>query len=1081
MRRIFTLTLLNLLLFASLSAQVTSSSVFGVISDAKKLPIIGATVIFTYTPTGLQYGAASDDKGYYNLSNMNPGGPYTISVKYLGYQEITQNDIYLTLGSNARYDFTMNETASDLKEVTVTTTKNKKTTGSEFNEMRINTTPTITRNITDITKLTPQSNNNSFAGTNFRYNNVTMDGAINNDAIGFSPSLGGQSGTSNMPGSSTRTTSFSLDAVQEVQVQIAPYDVKLGNFTGGSINAVSRSGTNDITGSVYGYGRGAFLAGNDAHLDYDKVPGSYYDMQTGFRLGLPLIKNKLFLFTNEEITRHQEPVFYSAGDPNSVITKAQAQQIIDSLQSPTFLPAGKYNKNGTYDPGIISGGTIHSYAYKFFNRLDYIINEKNQLSLRNNTVYSEANNLDNSSQQFNFGNYDFLQKNLNISTVAELKTKISAHMTNSLIAGYTYIHDWREPNNPLFPQLQINFANGPVFIGTNREAGVFNMKQNTIELTDNLTWYKHKHKITFGTHNEIYNIYYGFVNSWNGRIDYGSLNSFLANQPSRIRAIINNSGNDQSNNANNSPAQFWLMMFSAYAQDEIAVSKKFNISVGLRIDETAVPTKAVADKNQSSFPTSPLKYGTTYTTSNNVTQLSGNNTQTPSVSPRLGFNWDILGNQKVVLRGGSGIFTGRVPFAWYGYTYYNNGSSFNALDWKNPPAGTHIPVDPTSFQQFTDSVYKKSSSVERDAFVNNFHMPEAWRSSLAFDFRIPGGVKLTLEAMYTKTIYDVMLQQVNLIDSGIKYYAYDVQHLQPIYTGNKNDASYSSVYLIGNTQKGYRYSFTASAEKKFNIGFDLFAAYTYGQSRDLLNGIRNSPESGWQLNQATNPNSPGVTFSNFDIRHKIVATVTFHRTWDKAKRYTTTIAFVYTGSSGTPYTWVNSGNKLTNNGQQNDIAYIPHGKYADIAVDKLVGGSYVTDSAGWNALEQYINNNPYLKSHQGQFTERNGDRTPWNHNLDVRIMQDFNFYGAGEKHHKHTITVSFDIINLTNLLNPSWGTYYYTANTQNSAVYTGLVAQGKVDPTGKPIYTFTAPTTTPYLVDQIASRWQGQLGLRYTF
>jgi hypothetical protein len=1083
MRKISTLLLFIAIFLTNLpavKAQVTSSSVFGVISDSKKQPIIGATVIFTYVPTGLKYGTITDDKGYYDISNMNPGGPYTVNVRYIGYQEIIQNDITISLGSNVRFDFTMNEATSEIKEVTVTTTRNKKTAGSEFNEERIQTTPTLSRNITDVTKLTPQSNNNSFAGTNFRYNNVTLDGAINNDAIGFSPSLGGQSGTSNMPGSSTRTTSFSLDAVQEVQVQIAPYDVKLGNFTGGSINAVSRSGSNEVTGSVYGYGRGAFLAGNDAHLDYDKVPTTYYDMQTGFRLGLPLIKNKLFLFTNEEVTRHQEPVFYGAGDANSVITKAQAQQIIDSLQSPTFLPVSPYNKNGKYNPGIITGGTIHSYAYKFFNRIDYIINEKNQLNVRNNTVYSEANNLDNSTQQFNFGNYDFLQKNLNISTVAELKSKINSQWANSLIVGYTFIHDWREPNNPLFPQLQINFANGPVFVGTNREAGIFNMKQNTAELTDNLTWYKHKHKITFGTHNEIYDIYYGFVNSWNGRIDYSNLASFIANQPSRIRAIINNSGDNQSNNDNNSPANFWLMMLSAYAQDEIAVSKKFNVSVGVRIDETAVPTKAVADKNQAGFPTAPLKYGSTYTYPN-VTGLSGNNTQIPSVSPRVGFNWDILGNQKVVLRGGSGIFTGRIPFAWYGYTYYNNGSSFNALDWKNPPAGTHIPVDPTSFQQFTDSVYKKTSSVERDVFANNFHMPEAWRSSLAFDFRIPGGVKLTLEGIYTKTIYDVMLQQVNLIDTGVKYYGYDVSHLQPIYTGGKNDASYSSVYLISNTQKGYRYSATVSLEKKFNFGLELFGAYTYGQSKDVLNGIRNSPESGWQLNQATNPNSPGVTFSNFDIRHKIVATVSFHRVWDKEKRYGTTIAFVYTGSSGTPFTWVNSGNKLTNNGQQNDIAYIPHGKYSDIAVDKLVGGSYMTDSSGWNALETFINNNPYLKSHQGQFTDRNGDRTPWNHNLDVRIMQDFNFYGKGEKHHKNTITVSFDIINLTNLLNPNWGLYYYNANTQNSAVYTGLVAVGKADASGKPIYTFTAPTTTPYLVDQIASRWQGQLGLRYTF
>ena len=1083
MRRIFTLVLLNILLLgclSSLHAQVTSSSTFGVIVDSKKQPIIGATVIFTYTPTGLKYGAATDDKGYFDISNMNPGGPYTVDVKYLGFQEISQKEIYISLGSNVRFDFTMFETASEIKEVTVTSAKTRKTTGSEFNEEKIQNTPTLSRNITDITKLTPQSNNNSFAGTNFRYNNVTMDGAINNDAIGFSPSLGGQSGTSNMPGSSTRTTSFSLDAVQEVQVQIAPYDVKLGNFTGGSVNAVSRSGSNEITGSVYGYGRGAFLTGNNAHLDYDKVPTTFYDMQTGFRLGLPLIKNKLFLFTNEEITRRVDPQFYGAGD--SVLSRADAIRITDSLKSPTFLPSGKYNKNGAYNPGAYDAYDVHSYSYKFFNRLDYIINEKHQLIVRNNTVLSEATNLDRTAQQFQFGSFDFIQHNLNVSTVAELKSKINTHMTNSAIVGYTYIHDYRTPLGAEFPQTQINTNNGIILLGTNREAGIFNMRQNTIELTDNLTWYKHKHKLTFGTHNEIYNIYYGFVNSWNGRVDYSSLADFYNNKPARIRAILNNTNDDQSYNQANSPSNFWVMMFSAYAQDEIAVSKKFNISLGLRIDEVAIPNGPIADKNQSSFPASPAQYGSTYTYPN-PRGLTNNYTQTPSISPRLGFNWDILGNQKVVLRGGTGIFAGRIPFAWYGNAYYNNGTGYNAIDWKSPPAGTHIPIDPTSFQMFGDSVVKKSASVERDAFANNFHMPEAWRSSLAFDFRIPGGVKLTLEALYTKTIYDVMIQQINLSDSGVKYAPYDVSHVQPIYTGAKNDPNYSSVYLISNTQKGYRYSFTASLEKKFNFGLELFGAYTYGQSKDILNGIRNSPESGWQLNQAPSPNSAPLTFSNFDVRHKIVATVTFHRVWDKAKHFATTIAFVYTGTSGTPFTWVNGNNKLTNNGQQIDLAYIPSQKYADITLApfKNANGVTIDSLSQWNALEQYITSNPYLNSHRGEFTSRNGDRTPWNHNLDVRIMQDFILYGTGEKHHKHTITVSFDIINLTNLLNPNWGLYYYTSNFQNSSVFTGLIATGKNDPTGKPIFNYTAPTTAPALVDQLASRWQAQMGLRYTF
>jgi hypothetical protein len=1044
-------------------AQVTTSSAFGIINDTKNQVLAGASVTYLYVPTGLKYGTMTDEKGNYTITNMNPGGPYTITVNYVGYQAITKNDIFISLGSNSRLDFTMSEGASEIKEVSVTAVKNKKSSGMEFGKDKIDYTPTATRSITDITKLTPQSNNNSFAGTNFRYNNVTLDGAINNDAIGFSPSLGGQSGTSNMPGSSTRSGSFSLDAIQEIQVGIAPYDVRLGNFTGGSINAVSRSGSNTVEGSVYGYGRGAFLTGNNSGLDNPKVPGSYYDLQAGFRIGLPIIKNKLFFFTNEEITRHQDPQFYAPGSTNSVITAAQAQQIVDSFHSTTFLKPTAYNK-GTYDPGTYGAYNIHSYSYKFFNRLDYIINDKNQINIRNNTVISEATNLDNSSQQFCFGNYDFTQHNLNISTVAELKSRIGSKMSNSLIAGFTYIHDYRDPFSPLFPQIQITTPNGLVFAGTNREAGVFNMKQNTIELTDNFNIYKRKHKFTFGTHNEIYKINYGFVNSWNGRIDYNSFNDFIANKPGRIRAIYNPGDNSQSFNQDNSPANFWLMMFSAYAQDEMALSKRFSLSVGLRIDEVAMPQSPIADKNQASFPTTIANSGTTYTAPN-LTTNKNSYTQTPAVSPRLGFNWDIMGNQKVVLRGGSGIFSGRIPFAWFGYAYYNNGTSFYAIDKKNYPAGTQIPTDPSTFHQYSDSVLKTNAAVERDVFANNFHMPQVWRSSLAVDFRIPGGVKLTLEALYTKTIYDVMIQQMNLNDS-VKYAANDVSHQQPIYTGvNRNDNAYSSIYLVSNTSKGYRYSLTASAEKKFKFGLDLWAAYTYGQSKDILNGIRNSPESGWQTNQNLNPNTPTLAFSNFDIRHKIVATVTFHHDWNK--HFGTVIGITYSASSGTPFTWTNAGNKGTNNGQQVELAYVPKVK-GDLELSD-------TTTATWNSLNNFINANPYLNSRRGNFTERNGDRTPWNHDIDMRIMQNFYFYGKGDKHHKNTLQISVDLINLAQFK------YYYTANTVNSSVYTGLTATGFDKVTNKIIYTYSAPTTTPYLVDQLASRLQAQLGVRYIF
>src|SRR5579859_1584320 len=321
-------------------AQTTTSAISGKISDSKGEGLPGATVQVTYKPTNTSYGVMTNSEGRYFLANLNPGGPYEIAVTFVGYKAEQYNDVNLKLGETQKLDAVLFDEAQQLNEVTVVGVNQDATeksgTSTSVGREQIMTLPTLSRSFSDFTRLTPQSSNNSFAGTNFRYNNITLDGAINNDAIGFSPSLGGISGTANQPGSSTRTNSFSLDAIQQVPVQIAPYDVSLGNFTGGSINAVSRSGSNTVAGSVYGFGRNASITGKYKGADKagdGRNNSSYYDYQTGFRLGFPLIKDKLFLFTNEEITNNSVPVLFTAGSPNYFMTTAIANQIIQKLES----------------------------------------------------------------------------------------------------------------------------------------------------------------------------------------------------------------------------------------------------------------------------------------------------------------------------------------------------------------------------------------------------------------------------------------------------------------------------------------------------------------------------------------------------------------------------------------------------------------------------------------------------------------------------------------------------------------------------------------------------------------------------
>ena len=1073
---------------AALNAQITTSSANGRIIDSKGENLPGATVQLLYKPTNTSFGVATNADGRFAISNLPPGGPYDVTISFVGFQSEKQTDVNLKLGEALVLNVQMKDEAQQLSDVVVMGVTQDVTekigTGTSVGKSQIQSLPTLSRSFSDFTRLTPQASNNSFAGTNFRYNNITLDGAINNDAIGFSPSLGGVSGTANQPGSSTRTNSFSLDAIQEVQVQIAPYDVSLGNFTGGSINAVSRSGGNAVTGSVYSFGRNSSITGKykgDDKVGDGSINNSYSDYQTGFRVGLPLIKDKLFWFTNEEITKSQIPILFPAGAPNYFMTTDIANQIINKL---TTMPVSQYNPAGGYDPGATTDYNIYSKSQKFFNRIDWIINKNHQLAIRNNAVISEATNLERSTSEFQFGNYDFLQKNTNISTVIELKSRFGNAASNSLIVGYTDIKDSRDPSgSTIFPQIQINgIGSGHVLLGSNREAGIFNMRQKTFEVTDNFKFFSGNHAYTFGTHNEFYNIDYNFINSWNGRFDYSSLANFLNDNSSRMRAIYNPTDNTRDNNLNSSPAKFNIGMMSLYAQDELAVSNKLRVTYGVRGDMTALPSGPMVD-GQSKFPSNPANYGTTYNYDTPVPQIGNKYFGQVYVSPRVGFNFDVKGDQTFILRGGSGIFTGRIPFAWLGYAYYNNGVSYGAMDLNPPKAGTKIPTDPTQFQNFAAANGSKNRS-ELDVIDKNFQMPRMWRSNIAVDMKLGGGYTLTLEALYTKVIKDVQIKQINLKDS-VYYAPNDVSHQQPLYlssttatgTANRVSNNFSSVYLITNTSLGSRYQLTAKITKEYPIGLNIMAAYTYGQSKDILNGIRNSPESGWQLNQALNPNNPGLTYSNFDIRHRIVATAQYKKTWSvKATSY---LSLIYTSQSGSPFTYaITSSNNLTRNGQQVDLPFIPASADQINFVNRTnADGSISTPAQQYSEFDNFIKSDSYLNSHRGQYAERNGARTPWNNLLDLRFMQDFHF-SVGRK--VNTIQVTFDVINFSNLLNKNWGVVYYTPNTQNSSVDIGLRVTRAATSTAAPTYTFTAPSAT-YSIDQFSSRWQGQLGVRYLF
>ncbi len=1026
------LLILSLFLSIFTEAQITNSSISGKIKEVGGSGVI-STVKLVYTPTGYSYTVLTDSNGVYRIYNLNPGGPYTININSVGYKPYLRENLYLSLGENDGSDHFLEKSFSELKEVVVTGTRERVKNGISLSEDRMRGIPTLSRSITDFTKLVPQNINNSFLGTNFRYNNVTIDGAINNDAIGFSPSLGGQSGTSGMPGSSTRTSSISLDAIQDIQVYLTPYDVKIGNFLGGSINAVTRSGTNKTKGSVYIFGRNSVLTGFESGRDY-------LDYQAGARVGFPIVKNKVFFFTSGEITKRNEPVFYGSNS-NGLINDSVANLIRNFT----------LNKYG-YDVGEFQNYNINSESYKFFNRIDWKINDKNQLTVRNNTVFSNATNLERDASNFRFSSMDFKQNNNQFSTVAELRSRIGK-VSNSLVLGHTHIHDFRTPlsQDPAFPQTEISYNGGTIFIGNEREATIFNLKQRTIEITDNLNFSKGIHSFTVGTHNEIYRIDYGFVNSWNGRISYKSLNDYFAGKVNRVRGFYGFNNNEREYLFSNPYAKFNVNLLSLYAQDDISFNK-FKLSAGVRLDYTGLPNKPSLNKTLTETH-EDSNTGTTYSNTP-FGEITNSYFDNINVSPRVGFNWDVKGDKSITIRGGSGIFVGRIPFAWLGYAYYNDGVGFGSYDLNNRASVSNIgdPIkDGSKNFAFNNG---QRNLVQVDLIDNGFRMPKTWRSNLALDLNLKG-YKFTLEGIYTEILRDLMFQQINIKDS-VKYYNFDVNREMPVYYGNKINPAFSNVYLLSNTNKGYGYNITASVSKRYKFGLDFYTAYTYGKSFDITNGIRNSMESNWQLNQSLTPNDPKLAYSNFDVRHRIVSNINY-------KYKNSQISFLFNSRSGTPFSWGIINTSLSNTPQAVSLAYI--------FKDLNQASAYIPNQAQAIEFIEFVNGDPYLKSRMGGFTERNGGRTPWSTTVDMKIAQNI-------KIKKGEFQITLDVFNLTNLLNSKWGNMYFVPNTFNSTSSVGLnrINSG----TSEPVFSFSTPGK-PYVVDNINSRWQAQMGIRYSF
>lgn len=1078
--------LTSLLATATTFAQETTSTLGGQITDAKGVFVSGVIVTVKYEPTNFTTSTQTNSKGIFYITNLKPGGPYTIKFSFVGFKDQVFNDVNLGLGSNPDVKVVLQESSNQLTEVTVTSAGRKAIAGATtIGGRQLSTLPTLGRSLSDFTRLTPQSNNNSFAGSNFRYNNLTIDGAINNDAFGFSNSAGGVSGggQSGAAGAGTRTNPYSLDVIQEVQVQLSPYDVKIGNFTGGSVNAVTKSGTNAYHGSIYSYGRNQSLVGKSVDGTKSKIGADFYDYQYGATIGGPIVKNKAFFILNYEHTDRQEPSTYNIGDPGAALTLSEAQQIVNRLQT-------QYG----YDPGSYLGAyKVFTKSDKLFGRLDFNLDKKNTLTVRGIYTNGSGNNLERSSNNFQFGSTDFTQYTKNLNLTAELKTKFNNNVSNQLNVSYINVHEYRDFPKPLAPYIDID--NGRITLGTWREASIYNLKQQTFEISDNVTVTSGINKFTFGTHNEFYKLAYGFINSFNGRWEYArGLNSFLNDNPSRVRgAFITDPkiSGTRDDIYNNPPNPFTVGLSSVYAQDEITVTKKLKLSPGIRFDYSFVGAQPYLDPALNTTNSAGYVSANPTYTNTPFKDLTGKLPSRVTVSPRLGFNYDVKGDQSVVVRGGTGIFTGRVPFAWYGYAYTLSGGTYGNIDWNGISSSTTVPlaINPLGLK---DTVTKyggptRSTTREIDVFDNNFKLPTVWRSNVAVDFKFGKGYKFTADFLYTKTIYDVKYSQINLKDSVAYFSTGPTQ--TPVYVGGKYNSAFSNVYYLTNTSEGYRYNITGQLSKttnnlsigkhQFNMNWSL--AYTYGMSKDITNGIRNSWESSFNVNPAITPSNSSLAYSNFDLRHRIVATWGGNIIWNQAN--STSVSFFYSGVSGSPYSLVYQSAPF-GSGSNAPLPYIPLNQ-ADANLKD--NGAY-TAAQQWSDLDAFISSDKYLNSRRGKYAERNGLRTPWNHELDLKIMHEFKL---SKTNSKQTLQVSLDIFNVLNLIDNTLGHVTFVTNLNN---YTVNFLKFVDDANGKkvgapatgytPTFNFVKPTGLDnhyYTVDPINSRWQGQLGVKFNF
>ncbi len=1062
-----------LLIMSLAHAQVTTSNIKGLIQDNEGQPLFGANVVAVHTPTGTKYGAITNIEGRYNLLNLRVGGPYTITITYVGFQEKVFSDVYLTLGKTENIDHQMVEGSEELDAVVITGstsgTFSSDRTGAETSVGRreITRLPTISRSASDFTRLEPSSTGNSFGGRNDQFNNFSLDGSIFNNPFGLdSPTPGGQSGAQ----------PISLDAIDQIQVSLAPYDVTLSGFTGAAVNAVTKSGTNEFHGTVYGFSRNESLTGDE--VDGDEVLRPDLEQnQFGFSIGGPLVKNKLFFFANFEKDQRNDlgtngffarTTVAGTGAAGESRVLESDFQLVDNILRQVSIGNGQF-----YNPGDYEGFTFASNSTKGIFKLDWNINDKNRLAFIYNFLEASREQPAHPSalgfrgpgpNQLQFQNTGYQINNNIDSFQLELNSDLGDGISNKLQVGYTHFDDFRNPLSTPAPTITITDQGSNYIIAGHEPFSINNtLDQKVFQFTNNLNFVKGDHTYTIGLSYEKFE----FDNSFNlgfygaqgvffptadiqtfrdaagdaaaeaALVDFyqGLFNDAIAADNALNAAGVGNPGGW-------SLAETNVGQLAFYLQDEWNVTEDFKLTYGIRFDkplyfDTAEKIQENIDRKGGVFNPADFSGGTYQPTIDYFDPDTGeivnlDSTTLPSndmlISPRLGFNWDLNGENTTQIRGGSGVFTGRFPFVWLG-------NQVQGVDF--------------FFYQVVDP---------------DFKWPQVWRTNLGADHRFENGLTLTADLSYTKDINGAHVQNWALNDPSSTLQGVDNR---PVYEASdiatNEFGGPTNAYVFTNSDKGRIWNATIKAQKTFGDGFYTSLAYNYLNAKDVNSIEAEITGDAFAGNAISgNANDDVLSHSRYGDTHRFIGVGSKKFEYGKGK-FATTISTFFEYARGGRFSYTYGGDINGDGSNFNDLLYIP----TESEISQM---NFETPEQA-AAFNEYIEQDDYLSDNRGSYAERYGALSPWRGRWDIKILQDFNF-NVGNK--KHTIQLSADILNVGNLINSDWG----VVQVPNSIQPVGV----SVDDSNNPTYTFDGNLNKTFSSDvSLLSRWQAQFGIRYIF